>query len=144
MHGKVFRSPTPFCATRKIFSVCFSPGPLSLSLHPHSQFGLSLLSGVFLMGSRLDCEGLPKKPPAPAVGGLWDASAGIGLSLPPTSACLLLLQARFVALVWWAMPTIAAYFAVRPHTFLRLFALTVRKTWGLAQTLRLPLAATTP
>lgn len=69
---------------------------------------------------------------------------GWGFPSPTTSAHLLLLQARFVAPVLWAMPAIAAYFVVRPYTFLSLFASTVRKTWGLAQTLHLPFAATTP
>lgn len=93
MHGKVFCSPTPFCATGKIFSACFSPEP-SLLLHLHLQFGLSLLSGVFLVGgkwreafglmaSRLECKGLPRKASAPQVGGgLWNASARMELSFP--------------------------------------------------------------
>lgn len=89
--------------------------------------------------------GVAQKTFIPSSGASLGFISKDGAFLPPTiSARLLLLRARFVAPVSWAMPAIATYFVVHPHTFLHLFALTVRKTWGLAQTPRLPLAATTP
>lgn len=155
MHGKVFCYPTPFCATGTIFSACFSPGLLSLAsptfaVWPFLAFrGVSCdwrgARGIWPHGEQVGVRGAAQKAFSPSSRGSLGCISKDGAFLPPTtSARLLLLQARFVAPVSWVMPAIAAYFVVRPHTFLLLFAPTVRKTWGLAQTLRLPLAATTP
>lgn len=67
-----------------------------------------------------------------------------GFHFLPSQGTHAFVAARFVALVSWTMPATAVYFVLCPHTFLHLFALTVRKTWALAQTLHFPLAATAP
>lgn len=78
--------PQPLFVPPGRFSQCVSPQDLSLLLHLLLQFGLSLLSGVFLMhGEGREAFGLVGsrlEPSAPAVGGLWDASARMGLSFP--------------------------------------------------------------
>lgn len=145
--------PQPLSVALGRFSQRVSPQVPSLLLHLHLQFGLPLLSGCFSwvemgerhFGRRSECKGLPKTPLTPGVGG--DSGVhqqGLGFPSPTSRARLFLLRDEFVAPVSWVMPAIATYFVVRPHTFLCLFAPTVRKTWGLAQTLCLPFAAAMP
>lgn len=152
---KSFLIPHSFWCYKEDFSQGVSPQDSPLLLHLHLQFGVSPLSGCFsqleggerhLATWRADqnARGYPKtlQPQQQGVSGMHQR--GWGFPFLTASAHLLLLRARFVAPVSRIMPAIAAYFVVRPHTFLFLFAPAVRKTWGLAQTLCLLLTATTP
>lgn len=149
MNGKVCCSSIPFCATRKIFSVCFSPGPpLTCICHLAFPCSQGCFSGVERGERRLASWGAGRSARSCLQPQLWGVSGTDqwqwSFNSLSTSVCLLLLQSPFVALVSRAMPAIAAYFVVCSHTFFRLFAPTVRKTWSLVESLCLPLAATTP
>lgn len=86
MHGKVFCSPTPFCVTGKIFSACFSPGPLSpaspifavcpfLVLRGVSR-GWRGVRGIWPHGEQVGVLGVAQKTFIPSISGMHQQGWG--------------------------------------------------------------------